>query len=144
MAGGVVIKVLNPPEIPLTGTESDIDNGSVAFCVRYGNVSFLLTGDIMEETERELIRGRAELNGTVLKVAHHGSDTSSTSQFLAVAEPQIAVISCGAENKFGHPDEKVLERLGEKVGEENVFRTDINGTIDFITDGERLWVETER
>jgi len=144
MTGEVVIKVLNPPDIPLAGTESDIDNGSVALHVRYGNVSFLLTGDIMRETELELIRGRAELTGMVLKVAHHGSGTSSTSRFLAVANPQIAVISCGAENEFGHPSEEVLERLGEKVGEENVFRTDINGTIDFITDGERLWVERER
>jgi competence protein ComEC len=144
MAGGVEIMVLNPPESPLAGTQSDVDNESVVLFVRYRNVSFLLTGDIMRETELELLRGRADVAGTVLKVAHHGSDTSSTAGFLAVTGPQIAVISCGADNKFGHPDGEVLERLGEKAGEENVLRTDINGTIDFTTDGERLWVEKER
>jgi competence protein ComEC len=144
MADGVVIKVLNPPENPLTGTESDIDNASMVLLLEDGVISFLLAGDIMRDTEREFIRERAEIAGTILKVAHHGSDTSSTAEFLAVVNHQIAVISCGADNKFGFPKEEVIKRLGEKVGKENILRTDIDGTIDFITDGERMWVETER
>jgi competence protein ComEC len=140
----IAIEVLNPPVEPFIGTDSDIDNNSVALKVREGKISFLLTGDIMSETEAELIRERAGVNCTILKAAHHGSDTSSTSSFLAVADPQIAVISCGAGNKFGHPDEAVLERLEERMGESNVYRTDLCGTITFTTNGERLWVKTKR
>jgi competence protein ComEC len=141
LGGGASIKVLNPPATFLSGTESDIDNNSVALRLSDGAVSFILTGDIMREAEWELVRGRAEIAGTVVKVAHHGSDTSTTAEFLAVAGPRAAVISCGAGNKFGHPDAVVLSRLEEKVGGENIFRTDTQGTIDFVTDGERLWVE---
>ncbi|GAH55576.1 unnamed protein product, partial [marine sediment metagenome] len=77
---------------------------------------------------------------TVLKVAHHGSNTSTTEEFLAVVNPQLAVISVGADNKFGHPTPEVMERLEEKLGSENIYRTDEHGTIELITDGKRLWV----
>ncbi len=141
LGDGVVIRILNPlPEL-VTGSESDIDNNSVVLRLSVGDVSFLLTGDIMGETERELIRERAVLIATVLKVAHHGSATSTTTGFLAVVSPQLAVICCGADNRFGHPDTEVLSRLQEEIGLENIYRTDEQGTIDFITDGERLWVE---
>jgi competence protein ComEC len=144
MGDGVTLKVLHPPEELLSGTESDIDNNSVVLRLTDGAVSFILTGDIMREAEWELIRGRAEIRGAVVKVAHHGSDTSTTAAFLAAAGPRAAVICCGEGNKFGHPDEAVLGRLEEKVGRENIYRTDTQGTIVFITDGERLWVATER
>jgi len=80
----------------------------------------------------------------VPKVAHHGSKTSTSPQFLAVVDPQIAVISVGADNPFGHPGREVVERLVDRLGEDKVYRTDTNGTIEFITDGERLWVNIER
>jgi competence protein ComEC len=63
------------------------------------------------------------------------------SLFLAVVNPQLAVISVGADNRYGHPTPEVMERLEEKLGSENIFRTDKHGTIEFITDGERLWVK---
>jgi competence protein ComEC len=144
LGDGVSLKVLNPPGGLLAGTESDIDNNSVVLCLNDGAVSFILTGDIMREAEWELVRERAEIGGTVIKVAHHGSDTSTTPEFLAVAGPRAAVISCGAGNRFGHPDESVVSRLESRVGVGNVFRTDISGTIDFHTDGVKLWVATER
>jgi len=144
MGNGVVIEVLNPPSELITGTESDIDNNSVVLILKDGKVSFLLTADIMSDTEWELLRERADLAGTVLKVAHHGSDTSTTPEFLAVVNPRVAVISCGAGNKFGHPSETIDKRLGERVGKGNVYRTDTDGTINFTTDGERLWVEEGR
>jgi competence protein ComEC len=75
-----------------------------------------------------------------LKVAHHGSKTSTSQQFLAAVAPEVAVISVGAENTFGHPSPEVLERLIDRLGEDNVYRTDEDGTIEFITDGERLWL----
>jgi competence protein ComEC len=137
------LKVLSPSEALFSGTESDIDNNSVVLCLSDGAVSFLLTGDIMSEAEWELARNRAELASTVIKAAHHGSDTSSTKEFMAVAAPKVAVISCGAGNKFGHPFTSVLDRLEEKVGAAHIYRTDKQGTINFITDGTRLWVKTD-
>jgi len=141
---GVIIEVLNPPEILLTDTSSDIDNNGMVLRLSIGEVSFLLTADIRQEAEFELINRRADLHSTVLKVAHHGSDTSTCQEFLAVVNPQLAVISVGADNRFGHPTPEVMDRLGEKLGSENIYRTDEHGTIEFITDGKRLWVRVER
>jgi competence protein ComEC len=141
---GVIITVLNPKTLPLTYTESDIDNnGSMVLRLSLDRVNFLLTADIEKEAESKLVEERADLASTVLKVAHHGSKTSTTPEFLAVANPKVAVISVG-ENPFGHPSNEVVERLNERLGSENIYRTDEEGTIEFITDGERLWVRVER
>lgn len=144
LGGGVMISVLNPMEPLLTGTESDIDNNGIVLRLSMGKVSFLLTADIWRDAEWELIAQRADLSSTVLKVAHHGSETSTTSEFLSVVNPQLAIISVGKDNKFGLPDDEIIRRLSEKVGAENIYRTDEHGAIEFITDGQRLWVETER
>ncbi len=144
LGDGVLIEVLNPQNHPLTGTESDVDNNGAVLRLSRGEVSFLLTADLMWEGELELIYSRANLKSTVLKAGHHGSLTSTGSEFLAVVEPELAVISVGADNEYGHPDSEVLKRLEDRLGAENIYRTDENGTIEFITDGERLWVKTER
>ncbi|HEX74096.1 MAG TPA: hypothetical protein G4N93_02985 [Dehalococcoidia bacterium] len=73
-------------------------------------------------------------------MAHHGSDTSTCQEFLAVVYPQLAVISVGADNPFGHPGDEVLERLNDRIGSESILRTDKHGTIELITDGKSLWV----
>ncbi len=142
--GEVVIKVLNPPKPRLAGTKSDIDNNGVVLRLAMGRVSFLFTADIRWEAEFELIAHRTDLTSTILKVAHHGSDTSTSPAFLAVVNPQRGVISAGVDNRFGHPSEEILERLTEKLGSANIYRTDKHGNIEFTTDGERLWVEVER
>jgi len=144
LGGGVVIEVLNPPRPPLTDTESDVDNNGVVLRVSLDKVSFLLTADIMWEGEFELITRRADLKSTVLKVGHHGSATSTTPEFLSVVSPQLAVISVGADNKFGHPNPEVKGRLEARLDSESIYRTDEQGAIEFITDGERLWVKVER
>ncbi len=144
LGGGVVIKVLNPQYPPFTGTESDIDNNNgVVLHISMGKASFLLTADIMWEAEFELIVCRANLSSTVLKVGHHGSGTSTTQEFLAVVNPQLAVISVGKDNRFGHPNPEVMAWLEDRIGSENIYRTDEQGTIEFITDGKRLWVRVE-
>jgi competence protein ComEC len=141
---GAVIEVLNPPKTLLSVTSSDIDNNGMVLRLSMDEVSFLLTADIRQEAEFELINRRADLYSTVLKVAHHGSDTSTCQEFLAVVNPQLAVISVGADNSYGHPTPEVMERLEEKLGSKNIYRTDEHGTVEFITDGKRLWVRVER
>jgi len=142
LGSGIQMEVLNPPEGLFEGTSCDVDNNGVVLRLTWGKVSFLFTADIREEAEFELIGQRANLRSTVLKVAHHGSDTSTTSQFLAAVDPEVAVICVGADNPFGHPSPEVMERLINRLGEDNVYRTDEDGTIEFITDGESLWVRT--
>jgi competence protein ComEC len=141
---GVLIEVLSPPDPPLSDTDSDVDTNEAVLRLSLDEVSFLLTADIMWEAKFELLYNRANLRSTVLKVARHGSDTSVTPRFLAVAHPQLAVISVGSGNEYGHPTEKVLERLRGLVGEENIYCTYEDVTVDFITDGERMWIVTER
>jgi competence protein ComEC len=140
MGDGVIIEVLRP-SFTLPDAGPDIDRDSLVLRLDYGAVSFLLTADIKSETEWELVRERLPLTSTVLKVAHHGSSTSTTPEFLSVVSPGVAVISVGADNDFGLPDEEVVARLEDEVGPGNVYRTDEQGTITFTTDGEKLWVE---
>jgi competence protein ComEC len=140
---GVILEVLNPQTPFLTGAESDIDNNGVVLRLEMGQVSFLLTADILREAELELITRRADLTSTVLKAAHHGSDTSTSEELLAVVSPRLAVISVGEDNPFDHPSDEVTDRLKYRLGEENIYRTDENGTVEFITDGERLWVRVD-
>ena len=110
----------------------------------YGEVSILLTGDIFSEAERALLASGAALDSDVLKVPHHGSDSSSTRDFLSAVGPAAAVISVGEGNSYGHPHANVVERLREYVADGMLFQTAERGTVEFISDGETLWVRTER
>jgi competence protein ComEC len=141
---GIIIDVCHPPADHMGNTESDIDNNSVVLRLSVGDVTFLFTGDIMTAAERELIMNNVCLSSDILKVGHHGSDTSSSAEFLAAVGLRVAVISCGEDNKFKCPSVEVLSRLENGTGEIDIFRTDRDGTIDFTTDGEKLWVEVER
>ena len=138
----VTIEVLNPHKVlnPQTPSLTETNDNSVVLRLTMGRVSFLLTADIMQTAEFELITRRANLNSTVLKVAHHGSGTSTSPEFLAVVNPHIAVISVGKDNTFGLPNQEVVDRLEQKLGLENVYRTDEHGRIEFITNGQRLWL----
>ncbi len=141
---GVWIEALGPPDPLLSGTESDVDNGSVVLRLVYGERSFLLTGDVFAEGERWLARSGQHLRSDVLKVAHHGSDTSSDEEFLKAVSPLAAVITVGADNKFGHPSPQTLDRLSELMPLSRLFVTSERGSVTFETDGESLWVRTER
>ena len=140
---GIRMEVLSPPLDLFQGTSHDVDNNGVVIKLSWGEISFLFTADIRQEAEFELIWQRVNLKSTVLKIAHHGSKTSTFPQFLAMVDPQIAVISVGADNTFGHPSPEVVERLEERLGENRVYLTSMNSTIELITDGERLWVNVE-
>jgi competence protein ComEC len=138
------LQILNPPLSLFQESSSDVDNNGIVLRLNCGEVSFLLTADIRQEAEFELVRQRLQLTSTVLKVAHHGSKTSTCPQFLSVTDPEIAVISAGADNPFGHPSPEVVQRLETRLGADRVYLTSERGTIEFITDGEKLWVQTEK
>ena len=144
LGNGLKLEVLNPPFEFFEDTSCDVDNNGIVMKLTWKKVSFLFTADIREEAELHLIMQRVNLRSTVLKVAHHGSLTSTTRQFLATADPEVAVISVGAANPFGHPSHEVVERLVDRVGIDNIYRTDRHGSVELITDGERLWVETDK
>jgi competence protein ComEC len=106
--------------------QSPENNSSIVLRVETGQRRFLLTGDI--EREAEITLGDRDLQADVLKVAHHGSRTSSSPRFLALVQPRIAVISCGRRNLFGHPHPLVLDALRDQNA--RILRTDLDGTID--------------
>lgn len=140
---GLVLETLHPPPDLMAGTDADSNNNSLVFHLNWGEASFLLTGDVEAEAEQLLVGSGQSLSADVLKVAHHGGGSSSSAEFLAAVQPRYAVISVGAENHFGHPVQAVLDRLAQP-GDATVLRTDESGTIEFVTDGQRLWIRTER
>ena len=142
LGDGVKMEVLHPPTPFLQGTSDDIDNNGIVLRLSWHQVSFLFTADIGQEAEWNLIARRANLKSTVLKVAHHGSRTSTSTEFLAAVDPQVAVISVGAGNRFELPHTEVVDRLAERLGDDRVYLTSNDGTIEFITDGDRLWIKT--
>jgi competence protein ComEC len=121
-----------------------VDNASVVLRVVYGDVSFLLTGDIFVEGESGLVQRDAELDSDVLKVAHHGSRSSSSPPFLEAVSPAVAVVSAGSDNRYGHPHAETMEALRCHVDDARIFLTGESGSIEFVTDGARLEVRTER
>jgi competence protein ComEC len=144
LGDGIMIDVLHPPLPLLQGTSDDIDNNGLALRLSWNRVSFLFTSDIGKEAEWYLIAQRANLRSTVLKVAHHGSLTSTSEQFLAAVNPEIAIISVGTDNRFGLPRTEIVDRLVTRLGNDRIYFTSTHGTIEFITDGEELWLKHDR
>ena len=140
----IEMRVLGPsrPQDPGSKHNDVINNASVVLRLSYGKHDILLAGDAQEAAEAEMSRLPEELASEVLKVGHHGSNTSSTPRFVERVRPQVAIISVGAENKYGHPSNETLQTLQEAGAA--VYRTDLNGTIELIADKERMWVRSER
>ncbi len=129
------------PEDPLIDKGDSIDNNnSIVLRLTQGKVSFLLTGDIEREAEERILGHRPDIRSQILKIAHHGSRYSTTDAFLDAVKPEVALISAGKDNKFGHPHEETLARL-KKRGVK-VYRTDLNGNILVRSDGEKYVVGT--
>lgn len=122
----------------------DANNGGVVLRLEYGAVSILLAADIEAETEERLLREGALQPSTLLKVPHHGSNTSTTAAFLEAVSPQAAIVSVGADNPYGHPSPAVMERLAARLDESRIFRTDQHGDITLTTDGQTLQITTQR
>lgn len=125
-------------------TENVLNNNSIVAKLNYGNFSCVFTGDIEEVTEKEIVekyKDTDSLKATILKVAHHGSKTSSIQDFLQLVSPRIALIGVGENNTFGHPNTNVLERL--KVLGAKVYRTDLYGEIQIqVNDRGKIKIRT--
>ena len=127
-------RVLGPQEI----SEDNYNNDSLVIRLDYKDATFLFMGDA-ERDEIESIT--ADMSADVLKVGHHGSANATYQSFLDKVQPQIAVISCGENNDYGHPHQSVLKLL--KQADCDVYRTDKNGTVTVYTDGTKIGVATD-
>ena len=123
---GIVLTVLWPGTSYLRGTRSDLNSNSVVVRVDHFDNCFLFTGDAEEPTERALLSGGLE-TCEVLKVAHHGSNHSTSTSFLRAVDPDIALISAGANNRYGHPGEETVQRLQSQ--DVVIYRTDDSGHL---------------
>ncbi len=141
LGGGAYASVVSPP----TSTAPlHVNDASVGLRLVFGNASFLLTGDMYASAERTVLARGEVLDSDVLKVAHHGSRTSSSGPFLSIVSPAVAVVSAGEDNIHGHPHPETIDRLLLHVPEELLFVTNSAGTVAFETDGERITVKTTR
>lgn len=132
---GLKIEVLFAPQNIKAGNEA-----SNVYRVSYGKASFLITGDITADKEKEMLSSGINAAATVLKAAHHGSDTSNSRELLAAVKPDYGIFSVGKDNSFGHPKAEILERY--QNNNIKTYRTDKDGAIIFTTDGEKISVET--
>jgi competence protein ComEC len=127
---------------PNSNDYRDINNYSIVCRLKWGDTSFLFTGDAEELSESEILAAGFDIDADVLKVGHHGSSSSSSTDFLKAVSPSIAVISCGAGNSYGHPHRETLSGLAaENV---TVYRTDTRGTIVMISNGNDIDVSTDK
>lgn len=113
--------------------ENKINNNAIVMKLRYNKFSMLFTGDIEEIAEKEIVsiyENTDILRSAILKIAHHGSKTSTTEEFLKLVDPRIALIGVGKNNLFGHPSDEIIKRL-EEINVK-VYRTDLNGEIEII------------
>ncbi len=141
----IYFKILNPL-VKLKGADPiNHNNNSIVIRLVFNEISFLLTSDIEKERELTLVQkqevlGQNFLSADILKIPHHGSDTSSSIEFLQAVEPDIAIIQVGKDNRYNHPHQNVIDRLNKE--EIDIFRTDINGTVKIISDGNRYEIKS--
>lgn len=121
---------------PSNNEYDNINNYSSLLRISYGETSFLFTGDAEAEIEMEVLKLNKDLKSDVLKVGHHGSITSTTDSFLKEVSPNIAIISSGLDNSYGHPSSQVLKKLSDNKSK--IFRTDEDGTIILTSDGNSI------
>lgn len=138
LGDGAKLQILGP-----AGMFTDLNNTSVVCRLTYGEHAFLFTGDCEEQGEASILNRRGlDLSADVLKVGHHGADTSTSDAFLLAVDPDIALISVGAGNDYGHPSPSTMEKLAYSGAE--IYRTDICGDIVVTSDGKTLKVSTEK
>jgi competence protein ComEC len=128
------------PESSENPNAPSANNDSLVLRLKYGDRVFLLTGDMEKESESQVLTSNERLDCDVVKVAHHGSNTSSTPEFVAATHARFAVISVGLRSPFGHPVPAIVDRW--KASGAQTLTTGENGTISFSTDGHDLRLST--
>lgn len=136
--GGLSAKLLAPQKREY----ESLNNYSAVILLKYQDIAFLLTGDAEAESEKEILSAGYNIKAQVLKIGHHGSNSSTTSKFLQAVSPAYAVISVGAGNDYNHPHPVILDRLAKSGA--ITLRTDQRGTIVFETDGKVVNYSTSR
>lgn len=132
------------PKIQNTISENPLNNNSIVAKLKYNNFSLLFTGDIEKEAEKIILKTYEEnkLKATILKVAHHGSSTSSIDEFIKAVNPKISLIGVGKNNKFGHPTDETIKTL-EAYGTQ-IYRTDSSGEITIkVTKKGKISIKTK-
>ena len=146
LGGGVILTVLGPTE-PLFIKENmktggnDVNANSIVLRLDYGSFSMLLPGDAEEQTEHRFLSKDANVEAKVWKIPHHGSKYATSREFVERVKPQIAIISCGEWNRYGHPSQTVLDHL--RAANVKLFRTDLHGEITLTTRGREDDVEVK-
>lgn len=121
--------------------DDNLNNMSVVTKIIYGETSFLFQGDAEKKVENALIKSDYDLSADIIKLGHHGSNTSSTAKYLQAVNPKAAVISCGADNSYGHPHGEVLKRL--ESAKIDTYITSLSGSITVTSDGSKITVKSE-
>ena len=137
MLGSAHVQILGPQK-----NYDDPNDTSIVMKVTYGETSFLFTGDAERTAEADILDAGYDLSSTVLKVGHHGSDTSTSYPFLREIMPEYAVIQVGKDNSYGHPTEDTLSRLRD--AEVKVYRNDLQGDIVCSSDGKTVSFTTTK
>ena len=138
LGGGALLTILAPSEPFFTKDKmstggNETNANSIVARLDYGSFSMLLTGDAEEQTEHRLLTKELDLQAKVIKISHHGSKYASSKDFLDRVKPEVAIVSCGAWNRYGHPSQSVLDRL--KTANVKLYRTDLQGEITITTRG---------
>lgn len=140
---GVTISVHNPEGQISPKADEEQNNASLVMTVSYKNTNLLLCGDIEAEVEKQLVAElqalSTERDFQIIKIPHHGSKTSSTREFIQAIDPEMAVISVGANNSFDHPSDEVMDRLNEEVI--TALRTDQQGAVEITSNGEFIAIK---
>ena len=140
LGGGARLTILGPNEPLFTrdkmSTGGNLPNAnSVVARLDYGDFSMLLPGDAEEQTEHQMLTKDLNLKAKILKVAHHGSKYATAQDFLDRVKPEVAIVSCGEWNRYGHPSQVVLDRLKKRESNMKLYRTDLHGEITITTRG---------
>ncbi len=137
IGGNCRLEILSPVSV-----YEDLNNMSAVVKFVYGETSFLICGDIEGPAENDILAAGADISADVIRTAHHGSSSSGTLPFISAVSPSFAVFSVGADNDYGHPHADVIERY--RTFGTQIFRTDINGDITFLTDGRNITVTVQK
>ena len=134
-----VLEILFPTRSLVGQSFSNTNSSSIVARLSYGKNSFLFTGDAEEATEFYLLQNSANIGSDILDVGHHGSKNSTGQEFLEAVSPDVAVIQVGAKNRYGHPAQETLDKLKNT----KIYRTDLEGDIDFSCDVEKCDIQTD-